>query len=229
VATPPNPDNPTIKVSLSFTQTDALKGGCRLFFNYSGSAPSGTQCATLATYIGGTDFPDELGGLINTSWALTEVDVLDITTSEGLSGKWTGSEAGTRSGTALPAQVSSGVEFNIAKRYRGGKPRIYLPPAVTSDLANESNYTSTFAGTLATDFGTFISGIAAQGLTAANDLTHVLLSYYQGVNTATPPWRGPGFKYPPKYRATAVSYNVSGYAGKAMLNSQKRRRVATTA
>ena len=229
MATPPNPDNPTIKVELGWTQVDSLMGGNRLFFNFSGARPTGAQCLALATYILGTDFPDELASAINEDWTLTSVDVIDITDDTGRSGTFEGSEAGTRPGTPLPAQCAAGVEFDIDLRYRGGKPRIYWPPPVAADLENPSHYTSGFVTLIEDTTAAFIGAIQTTGLVSSNDLTHVNLSYYKGYNTATPPWRGPGFKYPPKYRATAVSTKVDGYAAKTVVASQKRRRLALSA
>jgi hypothetical protein len=228
VATPPNPDVPCIRVALKYSQTDGLKGGSRFFFSYSGDAPTSTQCGTLASYISGTAWPDELGGLVNTDWSLTEVDVVDISSGMGASGTWTGTEAGTQSGTALPAQVAATIEYEIEDRYRGGKPRMYLPPGVTANLTNPSNWSSTFTTALSTSIVAFFNGIQTAGVVTADDLTHVNLSYYSGYATTTPPWRGPGFKYPPKYRTEALHSAVTGYLVRAGLSSQKRRRTATT-
>jgi len=228
VATPPDPDNPTIRVRLDWTEADGFKGGNRIYLNYSDGPPTATQCQALATYILTTLFPATLASLISNNWALTEVDVLDITTESGLSGTHTGSAAGTRGTSSLPAQCATNIEFNIVERYRGGKPRIYLPPGLTTDLANPSTYNSTYQNAMGVAWGDFIDDMEITGLVSANDLTHVDLSYYKGYATTTPPWRGPGFKYPPKYRPTAVSRVVQSYAVKTLLSSQKRRRAATT-
>jgi hypothetical protein len=228
VATPPLPDTPCIRVRLDYSQTDGFFGGNRLYFAYSGTAPTGAQCVALATYIQGTEFGAQIRGLFSAAWSLAEVDVLDIATTSGRGGSATTPVAGNRSGSAMPAQVAMGIEFNIAERYRGGKPRCYLPVGVDSDQQNPGQWTSTFTALCGTAWGDFIAGICAQGLVAANDLTHVMLSYYDGVNTSSPPWRGPGFKYPPKYRSTALHYPISGYAPKQEFSSQKRRRTAST-
>lgn len=229
MASPPLPDNPTLRVALKYTQSDGLAGGQRLFFNYTGSAPTSAQISALATYIGGTDWQDELGGAVNEDWTLVEVDIIDITTDSGNAGSWTGEKAGTRSGTPMPAQTAANIEFDVPLRYRGGKPRTYLPPGVTTDMANPSTFASGYYDLVTSGFTSFIAGIVATGIHTADDLTHVNLSYYKGYNTSTPPWRGPGYKYPPRYRDTAVSTPITAYNCKSEIGTQKRRRTATSA
>lgn len=229
MATPPLPDNPTIRITLKYLQTDGFLGGQRFFYNYAGGAPTSAELATLAAYVANSAWNDEIAGLVNTGWALTEVDILDIASETGASGSWTGSKAGTASGIVLPASNATNVEFNIAQRYRGGKPRTYFPPPSATELASASQWDSAFLSLAETAVPGFFNGIVTQGLHTTGDLTHVLLSYYKGYNTTTPPWRGPGFKYPPKYRATALSLPISGYAIKAEVGSQKRRRASTSA
>lgn len=224
---PPLPDTPCVRVRMDFTQADGFTGGIRFFESYSGSAPTAGDCTTLAGDIA-TAYATNVLNWVNDDWSLTEIDVLDIASDSGLSGQWTGTETGGRSGTPLPAQVATNVEFNIARRYRGGKPRMFWPPSVTGDLANPSNYDGTFLAGIGSATSAFFATIAGLSIGAMGTLAHVNLSYYSGYETTSPPWRGPGYKYPPKYRALAKSDVIEGYAPKAMLGSQKRRRSATT-
>ena len=132
------------------------------------------------------------------------------------------------SGTALPAQCAINVEYDIARRYRGGKPRMFLPPGVVGNTANSSQWSGTFISDVNAAVVAFIDEIEALSIGAMGTLAHVNLSYYSGYNTASPPWRGPGFKYPPLYRDAAKLDTVEGYACKAVIGSQKRRRTSTT-
>ena len=220
----PLPDTSCIRVRLDYTQTDGFKAGSRFFLSYGGAAPTGANCTTIAG-----DIKDawlaQLAGLIPAAWSLTEVDVLDITTDTGLSGQWTGVEAGTRSGTALPAQCASGVEYQIALRYRGGKPRMYLPGGVEGDLLDAGHYTTDFTSGLGVVTGDFFSAVEAIDVGAVGALQHVNLSYYKGFTNVT---NSSGrTRAAPKYRATALSTAVTGYTGKAQVSSQKRRRSST--
>jgi hypothetical protein len=220
---PPLPASPCVRVRLDYTQTDGFKGGNRFFLAYSASAPTAANCATLASDIAAA-WATDIGGAISSDWALTEVDVLDIASDSGLSGQWTGSDAGTNTGTPLPAPTAINVEFDIARRYRGGKPRIFWPPATESELANMSTWDSTFVGTFNTGVTSFFAAIAALSIGAMGALSHVNLSYYQGfVNVTNSSGRT---RAAPKYRPVATVDPISGYATKAEIGSQKRRRAA---
>lgn len=225
MTTPPLPDTSIVRVRLDYTESDSFKGGSRFFLSYTGSAPTPGNCSTLAGDIESAWVTD-LAPLVNTNWALTEVDVLDITTRSGNSGQWTGSTSGTRSGTPVPAQVASGVEYGIARRYRGGKPRMYLPPGVQGDQLDGSHWSSSFVSALSTGVANFMAAIEALSVGSMGTLAHVNLSYYDGfTNHTNPSGRS---KAVPTYRPTALHDVVESYAGKAVLSSQKRRRTATT-
>ena len=225
---PPLPASPCVRVRLDYTQADGLTGGSRFYLSYSGAAPTAGDCGTLATDIGNA-WSTHLAGLVNEDWTLAEVDVLDIASDSGLSGQAEPASAGANAGTALPAQCAINVEYDIARRYRGGKPRMFLPPACTGNTADPSHWSGSFVTEVNSGMVAFIDEIEALSIGAMGTLAHVNLSYYSGYNTASPPWRGPGFKYPPLYRDAAKLDTVEGYACKSMIGSQKRRRSATTA
>lgn len=202
--------------------------GSRFYLNFEGTRPDGPACTTFAGAVA-TAVNTHLVGLWAVNFTLDEVDVLDITDAMGRSGQWTGSYPGSRTGSTLTDNCATNVEFGVGERYRGGKPRIYLPPGVSTDLATVSTYNSTFTGLVDTDVPLFFTEVTGAPWTGASGLTHVNLSYYKGYNTATPPWRGPGYKYPPKYRSpNAISFPITGYFCKSVIGSQRRRRTSTT-
>jgi hypothetical protein len=222
---PPLADVPCVRINLDYTDTDGLKGGSRFFLSYSGSAPSGANCATLATDVHDA-WLAHVAGAISLQWHLTEVDVLDIATRSGLSGQWVGDEAALRSGTALPMNCATNVEFGIARRYRGGKPRMFWPPPVTSDQADGATYNGSFITTMNSAMTAFFGALEALSVGSMGTLTHVNLSYYEGFTNIT---NSSGRERAvPTYRATALHDNVTGYSTKARIGSQKRRRSATT-
>lgn len=207
-----------------------LSLGNRFYLSYSGSAPTGANCTTLCNDVA-TAFGSNLASLIPGYFALKEVDVLDIASATGFSSQTPVSESGTRSGTSLPLQCATNVEFGIDYRYRGGKPRMYLPPGVEADLLDQSHYQGSFVTAVDTGVAAFFTALEGLSIGSMGTLAHVVLSYFDGYDKNQPPtgkWRGPGFKYPPAYRSEALHYAVSGYAAKATISSQKRRRTSTT-
>jgi hypothetical protein len=222
---PPLPESPCVRCRLDYTQTDNYLGGSRFFLSYSGSSPTAGNCATLASDIAAA-WNTNLAPLIPNDWVLTEVDVLDIASDSGSSGQWTGSDSGTRSGQAFAAQVSSNVEYGIARRYRGGKPRMFMPPGVADDAADLSHWDNTFIGELNSGVGAFFTELAGLSIGAIGTLAHVSLSYYKGFENVT---NSSGrTRAAPTYRTTALVDTVNGYSAKARFGSQKRRRSATT-
>ena len=221
----PLPASPCLRVRLLYTQSDTYDAGSRFYLGYSGSAPSGANCTTLAGDIA-TAWTAHLASLMTNAWALTEVDVLDIATDSGLSGQWTGSTTGSASDTSLPAQCATNVEFDISRRYRGGKPRMFLPPGNEAAQEDAGHYTSAFITTVNTNVAAFFSAIEALTIGAEGTLSHVNLSYYKGFTNIT---NSSGRERAvPTYRDAAVVEPVVGYSGKLLIGSQRRRRAATT-
>lgn len=221
----PLPASPCVRVRLDYQSPAGTLAGSRFFLSYAGSSPTPSNLNTLAGDIA-TTWESSIANLTTTDWELTEIDILDIATETGASGTWAGSKLGLLSSPALPDQVASNVEYVIARRYRGGKPRMYIPPANSAQLQNNNQYTSAFAGDLATQVSGFMSDIAALSIGAMGALAHVNLSYYKGFTNIT---NSSGRERAvPTYRAAASVDAVTGYKGKQLLSSQRRRRTAVT-
>ena len=224
---PSPPAVQAVRCKLDYVQVDSSLGGSRFYLAYTGSAPSPSNCSTLAADIG-TQWASHLAGFVNTGFSLGEVDVLDLASSSGSSGQDNTVHAGTDTGAVLPASICVNVEYNIARRYRGGKPRMYLPAPNQTRLQDEGHWTTAYASGLNTAMAAFFTALEALSIGSMGTLSHVNISFFHGVNTSTPPWRGPGYKYPPKYRDTPLVDAVEGYATKLLVGSQRRRRNATT-
>ena len=221
----PLPDVPCVRCQLTYNDTDGNEMGSRFYLSYTGSAPTGANCSTLASDISAA-FSAHLITLIGDNISLVEVDVLDIASHSGLSGQWTGTVTGTAGGAVAPIQCANNVEFGIARRYRGGKPRMYLPPPSTAQMANSHQYSSGFVSSTSTDVAAFFAAIEALSIGSMGTLTHVSLSYYKGFTNIT---NSSGRERAvPTYRPTALHDNVTGYSGKQLIGSQKRRRISTT-
>lgn len=214
-----------MRVKLDYQSASGTDGGSRFYIAYSGSAPTAANLNTLASDIA-TTWESTLANLTTGDWTLQEVDVLDITTLSGASGLWQGSKAGQVSGTALPDQCAINCEYKIARRYRGGKPRMYIPPATASQTSNLNNWSAAFVADINTQVAGFFAAIEALSIGSLGALSHVNLSYYSGFQNIT---NSSGRERAvPKYRTAALLDTVTGYAGKALISSQRRRRTATT-
>jgi len=225
MTTPPLPASPCVRVRLIYTDADGALAGSRFYLSYSGSAPTAANCSTLASDIA-TAWNTEMAPLVQQNYTLTEIDVLDIATLSGLSGQWVGTHQGQDTGSAIASQVAVNVEFDIARRYRGGKPRMFWPPPSSAAKVNDGNWSGSFVSEYNTAVAAFFAAVEALSVGAIGTLAHVNLSYYSGFqNFTTPSGRE---RAVPKYRSSALLDTITGYSTKARMGSQRRRRAATT-
>lgn len=225
MAVVPLPDTPCLRVRIIGKDDADNDWGTRFNLSYGGSAPTGANCTTIAGDIA-AEYAAYLAALVHATVLMTEVDVLDIATAMGASGQWTGSTAGTRSGNINPIQVATNVEYGIAERYRGGKPRGYWPFGTYEDVANQANWNSSFITAVTAGIEGFFTAVEALSVGAVGALNHVLLSYYHGYTNVEVP--GSRAYAKPTYRATALHFDVTGYFPKTLMSSQRRRRSATS-
>jgi hypothetical protein len=221
---PPLPASPVLRVRLDYTQTDTYKAGSRFYLSYAGAAPTAGNCTTIAADIEAA-WAANIAAVVNEYCALTEIDVLDITSLTGASGQWTGSTPGTMAEASLPAAIATNIEFGIARRYRGGKPRMFLPYPGVSAMEDGGHFTTAFQTAAHTAITGFMTACEDISVGAVGALNHVSLSYYSGFKNIT---NSSGRERAvPTYRDTALVEAVESYAVKLEMGSQKRRRVAT--
>jgi hypothetical protein len=190
------------------------------FVSYSGSPPSSANCITLAT-----DFANAWASDLNlwdTTTELAGCEVTDLTSPTSGQGRATTSYAGTEEGTLLAGGTALVANFTIARRYRGGKPRMYLPWGTTDSLETRQSWTADFvAAALAQIQAAFstIIGTSVGGCTISN---HVNVSYYSGF-TVLDPGGGKRARNVPTLRTTPLVDTVVGNSILARPGSQRRR------
>lgn len=117
--------------------------------------------------------------------------------------------AGTRSGTALPAQVATVIDFNSsAPRYRGGHPRISIPGGVTSDLLDIQHWSSTFIAAANTAWTNFSGGIFNVAITGGVTVgSQCVVSYFSGKSL----------------RPTPLAYSINSFSTRSLIGTVRRR------
>lgn len=221
----PLPDTPCFRVKLDYTEADGSQGSSRFHLSYSGGPPTAGNCQAVATGIG-TAWANQLAEVVGLNWSLTEVDVIDIASDTGASGTVAVNHAGSSGLNPMPAQVCTNVEYDIARRYRGGKPRMFLPPPGDAQRANDAHWTAGFITQVNTQLTAFFADIHALTGVGVSALSHINLSYYQGFTNVT---NSSGrTRAAATYRKVALSDPVISYACKGVMGSQKRRRTSTS-
>jgi len=171
--------------------------GSRLFFNGGNPPFTSPDLNGFATAIS-TAWGANLAQDVTNSIFLVEVDLLDISTHNGLIGTWIGSKQGTSGATQLASNLCVNIETQITHHYRGGHPVLHHPPPTQSQLQDTRTWRSTFCGGVATHFQAFLTACAAYTSTTVTGMSQVILLGYRAGNPPPPPttWTPIGYKVP---------------------------------
>ena len=200
----------------------SIEAGSRFFVTYgpSGTVPNGTDLNTLATDVANA-WEAHLANSVSTEESLHGVEIVDLSSSSGAEGVWTGTKAGLNSAASLVASACAVVNHQISRRYRGGRPRTYVRMGTTSDLTGTNQWNGTFLSGALTNWEAFIAAVlATSGLSITlGDIVNV--SFYEGFTTFTTP--SGRVRNIPTVRATPKIDNITGSAIAVKLGSQRRR------
>jgi hypothetical protein len=187
---PPLPSVPaTLRITTHFQIGADAAALIRHFVAYTGGAPSNSDCLAFATaiYAGGVA---HLCPILCDNNYLTGVAVQDLASPTGGFGEYLSSTVGSRGTANLGASTAFLLSSNIARRYRGGKPRTYFPVGVSGDLVSPTEwdavpYTQLEAGCI-----NYMESYAplTEGTTTTG--ARVSVSYYAGFTAVTNPITG---------------------------------------
>jgi hypothetical protein len=174
----------------------------RLFFSYTGTAPSNATCVSIAS-AAWLAYSNYLTPLLIETAALTACDVVDLTSATAGAGEYVATSAGTRSGGILSGGTACLVNASIARRYRGGKPRTYWPFFTSTELSTEQTWNSTALSEFVTQWDDFMTHMLAISESGCVLSENVSISLYEGFVSAENPithrWRNL-----PTYRTGAI-------------------------
>lgn len=176
----------TLRLQLKHTMGSDVDVLNRIFLAYTGTAPTSTGLNSMASACE-TAWVADLKPLCFNDVTLTEIIIEDLTSSSGGLGTWSGSSAGSRSGTELSAGTATLVNFSIARRYRGGKPRCYFPFGVSGDLNGPNAWQSSFLTAVLSGYNSFVTGVIAAAPSGTTITGQVNVSYYEGFTNFTGP------------------------------------------
>lgn len=218
---PPLPTVPNVlRTDLIWSTSGDIDLDSRLFFRYSGGPPSVTDATTFASdiYTAMAAQDPQWGSDV----VLTNAIVTDLSASTGARGEESSSAPGGKTPGALAASTCLLINYHISRRYRGGKPRNYLPWLVDTDLQNRRAWSTAAVAAAEGALSTFFSAVIGltSGSTTITD--HVNISYYDGFTVVTSPTTGRA-RNVPKVRTTPIVDTITGFAGSTRPASQRRR------
>lgn len=209
-----------VRVDSHFQEATDPNVMVRMFLRYSGtlSLADATQwCQNIAT-------ASAAFWLANGQPTLTLVltELTDLTSPTAPQVQNSTSQSGTSSAHPLAAGTAMVIKYKIARRYRGGHPRAYLPGMSGLWLQTPTLWAAASAAGVLTDWNTFLaSSVNNATIPTAGTLDHVNISYYQGFTNHTYP--SGRVKAIPTPRATPLVDAITGTAVNLTPASQRRR------
>lgn len=155
--------------------------GSGFCLRYTGAAPTTAQLTTFAGTVA-AEWNTNLAALTRSADILTVVTAVDLANPGTIQGEWTGTHDGTRAGTASTAGICAALAFSPDHRYRGSRPKAFLPMGIDSDLASVQHWTTDFTGDVETAWAAFLAGILA------TDTSGIALGEQCSVHYIGPPY-----------------------------------------
>jgi hypothetical protein len=192
-----------------------------LHWSFSGGTPLISDCEHFAD-VWGTDFAAQFSGHLTSQLSLVESIVTDLTTTSSARGVFANNIGFVGTGLPLGAGSALLVNHQIARRYRGGKPRTYLAGVLAGDLISAQDLDPANVAIFQSDWDDFQAAAVAEtsGLITIDDLVNV--SYYQGFTVVVSGTTGRA-RNVPTLRVTPVVDPVVSSTINPRIASQRRR------
>jgi hypothetical protein len=179
-----------------------------LHFSYTGSQPTQSAIAAWQVQINAAAAAD-FAPVMFTANQFIGSQVTDLASNTGNQGFTAAVVPGTRGGQTLAAQVATLVNKHINTRYRGGKPRTYLPWGQGGDLSNDETWTPAYVTAAANAYTTFIGAISNKTQAGTVFGQEVAVSYYSGFTVVTDPVTGRARNVPKLRTGGPVVYVIT--------------------
>jgi hypothetical protein len=174
---PPLPPVPgVIRLDLKYTNGTDLDLLTRLHFAFSGGPLTNSQANSWAESIIGS--ASSLDAILHSATEITLATVTDLSTSSAGVGSYPGDITGSLSGDPLPLETAFLCNYQISRRYRGGRPRSYLPAGDATKLLNSRAWTSAFVTLVGDTWNTFISNCVTDAPAGVSGVVHSNVTYY---------------------------------------------------
>lgn len=218
----------TLRIQLDYLLAPGLVGGSRFYVEYTGGPPTTANCLAIAGEVN-TLFAGHLASLLSNNCDLQAVTVRDLNSSSGAEATDTTLVGGGRAGAPVSLQTAALLDFTIARRYRGGKPRMYTPFGIVTDLNASTNaWIPAFTASMVTNWNAFMTallGYAGGGVTMTNQVN---VGYYHGFTVVTNPITGRSRNVPTPKAGPITPDAIVSVGARTLIGSQRRRRQATT-
>jgi hypothetical protein len=209
----------TYRLQMFFKNNNVNIGSTRFFWMYSGGALSQANMGQL-TSSANSSWTNHFRALTHPNTTLDRLVATDLNSATGFVGTTISGTAGASLGTEIPVSNCVLVNYTIATRYRGGKPRNYFPAGDASFTANGKQWSQSFHDTFLAAINGFFSDMSTPGVPLT--FTHASVSYYSGHQ----PNDNPGTWGPvnePSPRGAGVPSAITSVSVNLKIGVQRRR------
>jgi hypothetical protein len=207
-----------VRIDLKHTLS-GVNAVTRVFFSYGGTlsrADAQTWVDAIANAWKTNMLPQLQNRLVLTQTVLT--DLTSVTSPQVVS-----AVTGAGGGTTNPAAsgVALVIQKKIARRYRGGHPRQYIPGPISIMGTSSNTWDPTYAAAVIAAYSAFISAALTGVPAAASPATEQNVSYFTGFTNKTFP--SGRVHAVPTARVTPISDLVLSNTLNPKAGSQRRR------
>lgn len=223
---PPLIDQPgVLKFEHLFSVGADLDVSTRIYWTYTGTAPTDAVCADIAS-AARSAWNNAWLGHLSASRATLGCTVRDLTSPASGYGESLITTDGGASAEDLAASTCLLVNYAIARRYRGGKPRSYWPVMIAADLSSPQEWDAGTLGTMTTEWQTdYLDALAGSSYSGTTLGVQVSISYYEGFTAVENPITG-RYKNVSKPRLVAIAPDVvQAFTLNANPGTQRRRQL----
>jgi hypothetical protein len=222
---PALPDHPAVlRIDWLLYVASDLSARCRSHLTYTGTAPTNAVCVAYATALR-TLWVAEILPYTSTDNGILGVKVTDLTSPTAGVGEFLSTTGGGDANAANAAEVCVLVNEPIARRYRGGKPRLYIPAGTSADLVNPQLWSNTFISNFQASLDALYADMKALSISGTIAADVVSVSDYLGFTAVTNPITG-RTRDVPKVRAVAIAPDIiSALDMNPKPGSQRRRQL----
>ena len=154
---------------------------------------------------------------------LDSVEVVDLTSNTGAVGFHTGTVNGGNVSAPLPAATAAIFEFHIARRYRGGKPKLFMSGYGINQITDAQSWVAGFTAARVGEWVAFIAALIAGAPAGATPIGQANVSYFQGFNVVISPTTGRARNVPKLRVGGPVFDPIESITVKPTFGFQKRR------
>jgi hypothetical protein len=215
-----------IKIQLHWSIGADTSATTHFFWAYTGTAPTSATIITMAQQVDAS-VNSRFVPMMVAPVTATGATLTDLTSASAAQGTDPVSHVGTRAGTSLPAGVCCLVNGLIGRRYRGGKPRFYLPFGGNTDVGAPQTWTAGAVTAFQAAVNNFVSDVNVISVSGTAMSHAVNVSYFAGFTSYQNPATGRWYNRP-KPRSAPLVDQLLSFPVNSKFGSQRRRNLHST-